>query len=355
MDLKLETVSNIHYDELIEFLTNFEDEIRDSEFWRSRLYLWWDQNPAFSDKIEKGWVLTQNDNDKIVGFIGNIPTYFHFQRKKIIIYNATSWRVNNTYRNQSLSLIFKAIGYSKDSMLFDTTPSDKIINILKKLKFKQCPILINHTFFNLLNPYNILRAREIKGKLLLLLVKFVSPILKIYQSIRFMHLNKVNIVRRLSKADSQFDTLWEKTKNKYENTNVRTSDIINWYCFGNINFKKILFGYFANDELQAYAIFNIASSNNIKRLVCTDLWGININKKIVKSFVSTAMKYGYENKIDIIDYSNFDNNLSNIYSRLGLFRRSTRDKRYIKTSVEKYKAFNRNDTYLTFFQGDLGL
>ena len=53
ISLEVETVSNLHYDELIEFLSNFEDETRDSEFWRSRLYLWWDQNPAFSDKIER--------------------------------------------------------------------------------------------------------------------------------------------------------------------------------------------------------------------------------------------------------------------------------------------------------------
>ncbi len=169
--MEVETVSNIHYDELIEFLSNFEDETRDSEFWRSRLYFWWDQNPAFSDKIERGWVLTRNDNNKIVGFIGNIPTFFHFQGKKIIVFNATSWRVNNKYRNQSLSLIFKSVGYSKNSLQFDTTPSDDVINILNSLKFQQFPLLSSWTYNTLLNPYNILRSRVRKGKFLLIFLK----------------------------------------------------------------------------------------------------------------------------------------------------------------------------------------
>ncbi len=170
-----------------------------------------------------------------------------------------------------------------------------------------------------------------------------------------MNWNRVNTVKRITKADSQFDLLWKKSKNKYENMNVRTSDIINWYCFGNKDFEKILFGYFKNGELQAYAIFNIIIQNKLIMLVCSDLWGININKKIVKSFCLSAMKYAKGNKIDIVRYPHFDNHVGTIYKKLGLFRYKSIDRRYIKTSAENIKALNEKKTYLTYFQGDFGL
>lgn len=354
--LKLKTVSNTDYDALIEFLSNFEDENRGPKFWRSRLYFWWDQNPAFSDEIERGWILTRNDNDKIVGFIGNIPSFFHFQREKIIVYNATTWRVKRKYRNQSLLLLFKSVSYSKNSISFDTTPSDDVVNILKALNYQQFPVLTKWTYFNLLNSYNVFRARISTSNFLFILTKPALQILRYYQSIRLMNMDRVNTVKRITKAGSKFDSLWEKSKNKYANTNVRTSDVINWYCFGDINFEKILLGYFHNDELQAYAIYNIIlSDNKLKQLFCTDLWGININKKIVRSFCAAAMKYANDNKIDIIRYPHFDNHLGNIYCRLGLFRHKVIDNRYINTSAEKLKALNDTETYLTYFQGDFGL
>ena len=355
ISLEIETVSNLHYNELIEFLSNFDNETRGSEFWRSRLFFWWDQNPAFSDKIERGWVLKRNDNKKIVGFIGNIPTFFHFKGKQIIVFNATTWRVNNKHRNQSLLLLFKYMFYSKNSIMFNTSPTNDVVNILKKSNFQQLPSLIKKNSFTILRPYSFIRFLKNKRKLLYILAKLTSPILNIYQSIRLMNVYNVNIVKRITKADSQFDLLWEKSKKKYENTNVRTSDIINWYCFGNKNFKKILFGYFKNGELQAYSIFNIVIENKFTKLICSDLWGLKINKKIVKSFCLSAMKYAKGKKIDVVIYPHFDNRLGTFYKRLGLFGKESIGEKYIKTSKENIKALCEKKTYLTNFLGDFGL
>ena len=53
---------------LAEFLPHgFEHT--NSRFWLHRFDLWWAQNPAWTPKIPRGWVL--DDGTRLVGFIGN--------------------------------------------------------------------------------------------------------------------------------------------------------------------------------------------------------------------------------------------------------------------------------------------
>ena len=39
-----------HYEELIVFLKESDRKNRDLDFWRTRINLWWDNNPFFSEK-----------------------------------------------------------------------------------------------------------------------------------------------------------------------------------------------------------------------------------------------------------------------------------------------------------------
>ena len=352
--LKVRTVEPSDYDTLIEFLSNFEDDKRGLEEWRARLQLWWDSNPAFSDEIIRGWVLLQTDDNKIVGFLGNVPSFFQYQSEKIIVFSTTTWRVDNEYRNKSLPLLFEFINNAKNSIVCEATPSNDVIKIFEMLKFRPLPVMTKVTYCTFLDTYNLVRTRISKNKFLIAL-KPASYLLKLYHTLRLSSIDRKNTVKRITKADSQFDELWEKTKNKFKNTRVRTSDVINWYCFDNINLNKVLFGYFHKGELQAYAIFNIISDRDSKQLICADVWGIQINKKIVKSFCAAAMRYANDNKIDMIKYPRFDDSLGQILHSLGLFQIKSIDKRYLKTSDEKFDAINNSSTYFTYFQGDWGL
>ncbi len=352
--IKLTSISVNDYGELIKFLSSFNGDGRDPDFWQNRLYFWWDKNPAFSEELERGWIFRRNDN-KIVGFLGNIPTIFQILSKKVIVFNLTTWRVVKKYRYRSMELLFKSIKYANNSILFNTTANDAVKNINNVLKFKHFPFSPTYSHITLVNPYNVLKIYFNIHRLLIALVYPMLLFLKYYQYVRLISKSKFSYVIRIFKVDSQFDDLWEKTKYFSPNTNIRTSEVINWYCFGNQNFKKILFGYFKNNELQAYAIFNIEIDKKLKILVCSDLWGINVDKKMVRSFCFSAMKYAKDNKVDIVRYPHFDNHLGNIYKKLGLFRYKVIDNRALKTSAEKIKVLNEKETYLTYFQGDYGL
>lgn len=354
--IELALVTTSDYKELIKYLSNFEGEDRGSEFWRARLRLWWDDNPAFSNRIERGWILKRTDNGKIVGFIGNIPSFFQFSGNIIIAFNSTTWRVSRQYRNHSIYLVNSFwIKYASNTILFSTTNSDDVIKIIRALNFRQFPFSTTYVYYTFVKPYNVLSSMINEGNFILTLEKPLSLFLKLYQFIRLISINKTNNVKRIFKADFQFDALWEKTKDIYPNTNIRTSEVLNWYCFENPVFEKILFGYFNNGKLQAYCIFKKENKKGLRKLICLDLWGYKINKKIVKSFVLAANKFAAENNIDLVRYSVFYDKLDNFYHRLGLFRRNIIDRRYFKMSAEKFKVIKDNKTYLTLFHGDYGL
>ena len=73
--VKVELVQEKHFDNLITFLSNFENENKGEKFWTDRLNSWWKDNPSYNSNVERGWVLV-NNSDLIVGFLGNIPSSF---------------------------------------------------------------------------------------------------------------------------------------------------------------------------------------------------------------------------------------------------------------------------------------
>ena len=88
--------------------------------------------------------------------------------------------------------------------------------------------------------------------------------------------------RLLNVADKSFDYLWDDTKGSYV-TLARTSDWVNWYCFKNKSFTKLLFGVYINRRLVGFAIFiKTMLKRFIPALYCVDIW---INKDYPESVV----------------------------------------------------------------------
>ena len=76
MEVKLTSVESENYKGIIKFLSNFDNEKRSDIFWENRLLFWWDQNPAFTNNLKRGWILKDTSSNSIVGFIANIHFSF---------------------------------------------------------------------------------------------------------------------------------------------------------------------------------------------------------------------------------------------------------------------------------------
>ena len=84
-----------------------------------------------------------------------------------------------------------------------------------------------------------------------------------YIFIRLLMIKKdTSAVRLIIDIESDFDLLWEKTKNKYLNTSVRNKETIKWYYECNNVFKKHIFGYYERNVLETFIITGI--NTNVK-------------------------------------------------------------------------------------------
>ena len=120
-------------DALVKFLVDFDYNSRSYDYWLARLNHWWQDNPSFNDTVIKGWVLKYNN--EIVGFMGHIPLRYKFINKEIDIHCGSSWYVNEEFRGNSMSLFFNLIGVSNESIIFTTTPSQMVMDILPRFGF----------------------------------------------------------------------------------------------------------------------------------------------------------------------------------------------------------------------------
>ncbi|MBN2088465.1 hypothetical protein JW964_02585 [candidate division KSB1 bacterium] len=359
---QIRTVDKADYEKLSRFLANFQNEQRDQTFWQSRFQLWWDQNPAYSESIIRGWIIL--DSEQIVGFLGNVPSFLQLFNYQVTVYSSTTWRVLPEYRDKSLSLLYQQMNIAKDTLLFNTTPNKTVKEILHLLKFKKLPSSIDTEWVFLINFQKVIQKlfqkKTTGDSVHSMLARWLSRpggfILSIYQLFRMNRFRNLRLknVQSIARADSRFDDLWERTRYLYANTNIRTAAVINWYCFDNQLFNKIVFGYFNNDQLLGYAIFVV--DKELNTLKCFDLWYDPDEEHIIPALVSYARKYAIENSYDSIRFPFFNQSIGNLFDKFGLFKsRSNEKKNYFKCKSDIDEALTEENSYFVLAQGDLGL
>lgn len=365
--LEIRPVSLDDYPRLALFLADFPNETRRGNLWLKRFNLWWEGNPAFGTDVERGWVLYNGGS--IVGFFGVVPSRFQLLGKETRVFSTTTWRVLPEYRNHSLKLFFKAISTAKKSILFCTTPNGQVTKMLEPLKFQPIPRLDSDSpdgragrSVIITNVASFLKAKlGQKLRRTRLVTVVVSPLillLQMFQIYRLANSTKADgpNVTQVKRADGAFDILWERTKDLYLNTNVRSADVINWYCFANENYAKELFACFRGDELLGYGIFWQKDWGRLKTLECLDLWVDPAHAAVITSLVRFAREYAHENSLDLVVFPDFTRTVKEHLIRLGLLRlQFPRRREYFKADTEISPEINASNSYFVGCQGDYGL
>lgn len=353
------------YESLSLFLVDFEKENPDrtQEFWYRRFQFWWDQNPAFSAATPRGWAI--QTGDKIVGFIGLVPSLLQLENETSVVLNSTTWRVLPEFRDKSLSLIYHQIRAARNTLLFNTTPNPVVEKILKILKFDLLPTSIDKEWIYLIDPGKFLRKNAQKiGKVNLEdspLARFMfkpgALLLDWFQLFRLARFSRFpqKEVRQIEQADGAFDDLWERTRGRFATTNIRNAQTLNWYCFENPDYKKYVFGYFDNSKLLGYMIFHPEEAGSVLR--CFDLWyASNHPRKIIRALLQFVRKFARQNSFDAIRIPCFNQILDPVLSPL-IWLKTTNipKKNYYKTDSRQELSLNQQNAYFTLAQGDAGI
>jgi len=321
---KIFSVFRNDYDNLASFITYFfRKKGNDEEFWLDRFNFWWDSNPAFSENIERGWVL--KDKGRIVGFRGIIPTKFQLFGKQIVAYNSTTWRVSRKHRNQSMVLFFKVLNASKDTLHFDTTPTGLVVELMNIYKYRKIP-----------GSYAKISMLKVSEK-------------------RCFNLSKKSRMldtKQIIKAESSFNRLWERTKNIFSNTNVRTADVINWYLKDKIQ-RKIAFGCYQHNELIGYVICWIRVLKGYRVLQWVDLWGYHpIKNDVLDSLVNYTVEYAKNNSFECVIFTHFTNNVGKYFKKMDLLEIDSEKLFYFKANPDTLNKITGKNSFFVDIQGD---
>jgi len=349
-----------------------QNKKRDAPFWQQRFKFWWDQNPALDGHNNtRGWIIKEENN--VVGFIGNIPTQFQLFNKEVLAFNGTNLVIAPEYRKYSIKLFLNQVNYSP--IVFMTTPSDHTIPIFSTFKIPLLPRGTNTKYYNksiiILNFGNLLKKKssnsfkstginkyslKILEKLMILpvlgngLIFGLNSFFNIYQSIKAYKLKCTDNweIKQITHADSSFDELWERTKQLYPNTNIRTSDVINWYL-SQTNRKIILFGGYLNNKLMGYILCKVYDS----KMECIDLWIDPVQIGILDAFIQKVKEYSKKEGISLLIFPHFNRQLGEEYIRRGLITIAFDERKdYFKLNCSNNEEINENNSYFVGLQGD---
>jgi len=342
------------YEELASFLADFPALAGSLEFWKSRFRVWWDDNPAFDSGMERGWLL--RDGKAVGGFLGNLPSLFQLNGMRTVVFSITTWMVLPRYRDQSLALLLKQIEAAKETLLFDTTPTDQVASILEKLGFDPLPWGQKRESFIALDFERCLRAKlpPFPGDALAL--KAPAAVLGWLQSFRLTGLKPpLRKVVETDRVDASFDRLWERTKGLYANTNVRTSEALRWHCFADSKIEKRLFACYEADELLGYMILRSKERRGLRTLECVDFWADPAREGVLSSLIRSVWRSAQERSLDLLTFPHFSHGFARDLRRIGLLEVPLPSRKgYCRASAGVSPGIIGKNSYFVGLQGDAG-
>jgi hypothetical protein len=347
-EVLIRQITDTDYTGLAEFLSTFPGDEKSLEQWQHRFRYWWDDNPACDESWTRGFVIV--DTDLIVGFVGSFPTLFKCGEQIVKAFNGTTWRVLPDYRNHSIELWIKNREISNHVLSFNTTPTDTVIKLISKLNYRLLPWGSEQESLYILNP------SVYTHKVLNDWFPDVSSLLRagvnLKQSMVKKETKRKYTYKTLPSTDNSFDVLWERTKDAYAYTNVRTADSVRWYSK-----NSILIGIYHEDSLQGYAIATETVSNNVKELYMADLWlvpGIELQKAI-SGLVDIVIDIAKLSDCSMVRFSHFTEQLAVAYKKKGLLRKKIDRRNYYRLPSSQLIDFTSNNSYFTLLQGDYGI
>ncbi len=83
--------------------------------------LLWRENPVVRDQpsVPIGWVI--DDNGRIIGYLGNVPLYYHYQGRRLTAAAARGLAVDEAYRSCSMKLVAAFFSQKSVDLLLNTT------------------------------------------------------------------------------------------------------------------------------------------------------------------------------------------------------------------------------------------
>jgi hypothetical protein len=348
------------YQELAQFNAAF-DGLRDSDYWLSRFRLWWDANPAFAPGLPRGYLA--RDSKGIVGFLGSVPGLFRADGQDQLTFNATTYRVLPEHRSVSLKLYLGQVRAAAGRLMFNNTANETVRKVLEYLRFVSLPSYASGRVF--LVP---LRHRNVARAYLRDQPRVPQPL----RALGALPLRAAGLptrlqlwrahgqrVRQVFQADAAFDQLWQRTRDRYRFTSVRSAARLNWICFGSPHLQKTLLGYYEGDLLRGYLMLAEARWRGLRVLESVDVWSDQhgpANQALLHALIAGAVAHGKQSGVDLLALHDPSAEVTQALRGLQLRFTAADDRRHFYGCGDaEPPPMTPDNAYLTGMEGDLAI
>ena len=252
------------------YYAGFENEKRPVSFWRERLRLWWQANPAFASDWHPGVKMTVGN--QIVGVLCALPIRVLHDGRQVTGAALTSWRVDKEYRSGSIAMFEAAIEAHATRPLFDTTPTPSVIRLLNYYGFDR--------------PRDAFPASKLIANPLRLLARLIkaAPI-RLDKTHFFVNDKPVSA----DEASALVDSLWQRSISSTGTMGVKDGAYFRWYCHeGRTNGR---FGVAITDAQGVATGMAVVLDMGDGVAWMVDMWCDFIDVAAIKKLISTARRH----------------------------------------------------------------
>jgi hypothetical protein len=194
----------------------------------------WECNPVLIRRTEPlplGWAL--ENNGKLVGFLGNIPTFCSLAGRRLLVTTANHWVVDEPYRSHSIALLKRYLGQKEIDLFLNTTAGSASGKVWEALGAKRMPLAsYENVLFWITAPREVVRALLIRKNIPAAgALSFpLGLALRIGLLLGRTKIAKGQGVREIASFDSRFDVFWNELKQgSTKLLSWRDAETLNWH------------------------------------------------------------------------------------------------------------------------------
>jgi hypothetical protein len=237
----------------------------------------WQENPVyrqFRDQWPIGWVLEAAESDRIVGWLGNIPSAYQFKGRRLCAATPNSWVVDASYRGYGM-LIMSRFLLQRNVDLFvcsNVSPASEPISRHRHFGFSRVPVgTWDQSSFWITDHPGLTRI-VLKMKSVPWSGALAYPIAAAlacrdrWKDGWERDCLSIIAMEECREFDNCFDAFWDELQSQNERVllAVRTRETLTWHFRGALSQEKVcILKAYRGSRLAAYAIFDRQDSPSI--------------------------------------------------------------------------------------------
>ena len=296
------------------------------------------------DAVGETTYFVAEDSEKLIGYIGRMPTEFVIKGKRQKGYFMHDLYVHPEYRKKGLGFFISMALYRKleqntDSFLCGLWPSPLNLKLQRQRGYHE---LHGDRFIKILSPRALLLVTKKES-----FVRMVDPILRIVLRLVDLILIRQNSLKvrvaEVERFDARFDELSQKVLRQTSNSPFKKSSYLNWKYIDRPYRRNTVLAAEQNGQILGFAVLAVRSQKGYPKGTILDLMSDPDDTKSTSSLCAAAINYFKKQKVYSIHSYLTDKRFAKVFKRF-LFIKVFSSDTVLLANLEKCQEERENLT-----------